>query len=64
MTLFADIIELIEAVWTMLNTQLGAMQLQKRRQTGPAGLRARSIAQLTGMVTFLTAGALHVVPDT
>lgn len=29
-TLFTDAIDLIEALWAALNTQLGALQLQKR----------------------------------
>lgn len=62
--LFADVIKLIEAMWTMLDTQLGALQLQKRRWTGPAGLRPWSCTPLTGPVTFLTVGALSVIPDT
>lgn len=62
-TLFADAIELIEAVWAALNTQLCALQLQKRRRTGPAGLRSWSCTQLTGLVTFLTVGALSVITE-
>ena len=61
--LLADVIELIEAVWAVLNTQLGALQLQKRRWTGPAGLRPWPSTQLTGLVTFLTVGALFVIPE-
>ncbi len=63
MALFADVIELVEAVWAALNTQLGALQLQERRWTGPAGLRSWSCTQLTGLVTFLTVGALSVIPE-
>lgn len=61
--LLADVIELIEAVWAMLNTQLGALQLQKRRWTGPTGLRPWPCTQLTGLITFLTVGALFVIPE-
>lgn len=63
MALFADVIKLIEAERTTLHTQLGALQLQQRRGTGPAGLRPRPCTHLTGMVTFLTAGALSVIPE-
>lgn len=63
MALFADVTELIEAMWTALNTQLGAFQLQKGRWTGPAGLGPWSCTQLTGLVTFLTVGALSVIPE-
>lgn len=60
--LFADVPVLKEALRTAFNTQLSALQLQERRRTGPAGLGSRSSAQLTGLVTFLTAGALSVIP--
>lgn len=40
--LFADVIELVEAQWAALNTQLSALQLEKRGSTGPAGLRTGS----------------------
>lgn len=63
MTLFAEVVRLIEVVWAALNTQLGAFQLQQRRGTCPARLGPRSCTQLTGLVTFMTLGALTVIPS-
>ena len=62
MALFAEMVELIEAGWTVLHTQSGAQQLQQRRAAGLAGLGSRTSAHFTGTVAFLTAGALPVVP--
>lgn len=61
--LFADVTELVEALWAALDTQFGALQLQERRRTGPAGLGSWSRAPLTGPVTFLTVGSLFVIPE-
>lgn len=63
MTFFADVVRLIEAVWAAFDTQLGAFQLQQRRGTCPARLGPRSCTQLTGLVTFMTLGALPVIPE-
>lgn len=62
-TLFADVTQLIKALWTVFHTQFGAWQLQKGGQTGPAGLVTWTCAQLAGRVAPLAAGAVSVIPD-
>lgn len=59
----ADMELWVEAPWAAFYTQPGALKLQEGRGAGPAGLRSRSRAQFTGVVTFLTAEALTVVPS-
>lgn len=63
MALFAHVILFVEALWAVLHTQLGALELQQRRWTGPAGRRPWSRTELTGLVTFLTVGAIYVKPE-
>lgn len=63
MALFAEVIDLKEAVRAAFDTQLGAFQFQERRETGPAGLWPRPCAQLAGRVTFLAVRALFVIPE-
>lgn len=62
-TLFADITQLIKALWAVFHTQFGARQLQQGGETGPAGLLTWARAQLAGGVAPLAAGAVSVIPN-
>lgn len=62
-TPFADVTQLIKALWAVFHTQFGAWQLQQGGQTGPAGLLTWTCAQLAGGVALLAAGAVSVIPD-
>lgn len=63
MTAFADVTQLIEALWAALHTQVGAWQLQKWGQARPARLVPWTRAQLAGRVAPLAAGAVSVIPE-
>lgn len=62
-TLFADVTQLIKALWAVFHTQFGAGQLQQGGETGPAGLLTWTRAQLAGRVAPLAAGAISVIPN-
>lgn len=63
MALFADVIQLVKAGQAAFHTQLSSLELQKRWWAGPAGVRPRSCAQLTGLVTFLTVVSFSVISE-
>lgn len=60
--LSAAVLALIKALWTLIHTLPGALQVQQRRCAHPAGVRPWARALLTGTVTLLTVCPCAVVP--
>lgn len=53
--LSAAVPALKKALWTLIHTLSGALQVQQRRCAHPAGVWSWACALLTGTVTLLTA---------
>lgn len=61
--LSAAVLALIKALWTLIHTLPGALQVQQRRCAHPAGVRPWARALLTGTVTLLAALPCAEVPS-